>query len=59
MRYAKNYKKSIELIKLEIKKDKLNADLYNYLGYALRKSGNLEASIKNYKELKSFLLSNN
>ena len=44
-----NYKKSIELIKLEIKKDKSNADLYNYLGYAYRKSGNLALAIKNYK----------
>ena len=46
----KNYKKSIELIKYEIKKDKFNADLYNYLGYAYRKSGNLEAAIRNYKK---------
>ena len=45
-----NYKKSIELIKLEIKKDKSNADLYNYLGYAYRKSENLELSIQSYKE---------
>ena len=47
---SKNYKKSITLIKLEIKKDKSNADLYNYLGYAYRKSGNLALAIKNYKE---------
>ena len=47
---SKNYKKSITLIKLEIKKDKSNADLYNYLGYAYRKSGNLELSIQSYKE---------
>jgi tetratricopeptide (TPR) repeat protein len=46
----KNYKKSIELIKLEIQKDKSNADLYNYLGYAYRKSGNFALSIQNYKE---------
>jgi len=44
------YLKSIELITKEIKKDKLNADLYNYLGYAYRKNGNLVLSIKNYKE---------
>ena len=46
----KKYKQSIELLKKEIKKDKLNADLYNYLGYAYRKNGNLVLSIKNYKE---------
>ena len=46
----KNYQKSIELLKKEIRKDKLNADLYNYLGYAYRKNGNLVASIQSYKE---------
>ena len=42
------YLKAIDLITKEIKKDKLNADLYNYLGYAYRKNGNLVLSIKNY-----------
>ena len=46
----KKYKKSIELLKKEIKKDKLNADLYNYLGYAYRKYGDFKSSIVNYKE---------
>ena len=46
----KNYKKSISLIKKEINKDKSNADLYNYLGYAYRKNGNYLLAIKNYKE---------
>ena len=46
----KKYKQSIELLKKEIKKDKLNADLYNYLGYAYRKYGDLKSSIVNYKE---------
>ena len=47
---AKDYKKSIELIKKEIKKNKLNPDLFNYLGYAYRKKGDLELSIKSYKK---------
>ena len=46
----KKYKQSIELLKKEIKKDKLNADLYNYLGYAYRKYGDLKSSIVNYKK---------
>ena len=46
----KNYKKSIELIELEMQKNKSNADLYNYLGYAYRKIGNFALSIQNYKE---------
>tara|TARA_B100001939_G_C16942355_1_gene618800 strand:- start:1639 stop:2097 length:459 start_codon:yes stop_codon:yes gene_type:complete len=46
----KKYKQSIELLKKEIKKDKLNPDLYNYLGYAYRKNGNLEPAILSYKE---------
>ena len=44
------YKQSIELLKKEIKNDKSNPDLYNYLGYAYRKNGNIETSILNYKE---------
>ena len=47
----KNYKQSIELLKKEIKKDKLNPDLYNYLGYAYRKNGDLEPAILSYKRL--------
>ena len=46
----KNYKQSIKLLKKEIKKDKLNPALYNYLGYAYRKNGDLELAILSYKE---------
>ena len=46
----KKYKQSIELLKKEIKNDKLNPDLYNYLGYAYRKNGDLEPAILSYKE---------
>ncbi len=46
----KQYDKTIKLLLIEKKKNKLNADLYNYLGYAYRKKGDFDLSIKNYKK---------
>ena len=45
-----NYEKAISLLKVEIAKDKKNAELYNLMGYAYRNLNNFDLSIKNYKK---------
>lgn len=47
---AKNWKLALELLGKAAARDAGNADIYNYLGYAQRKSGNLDAAFKNYAE---------
>ena len=45
-----NYNGAIKLLKKEIKKHKLNPDLFNLLGYAYRKNKRYKLAIKNYKK---------
>ena len=45
-----NYNEAIKLLKKEIKKHKLNPDLFNLLGYAYRKNKRYKLAIKNYKK---------
>ena len=47
---SKKYKKAIFLLKKEIDKNELNAELYNLLGYAYRNSSNFDLSIESYKK---------
>ena len=44
-----NFEIAIELLKIELKKNKSDVDVYNLLGYAYRKIKNFKFSIKNYK----------
>ncbi len=46
----KKYKKAILLLKKEIDKNELNAELYNLLGFAYRNSSNFDLSIESYKK---------
>ena len=46
----KKYKKAIFLLKKEIDKNELNAELYNLLGYAYRNISNFDLSIESYKK---------
>ena len=45
-----NHNEAIKLLKKEIKKPKLNPDLFNLLGYAYRKNKRYNLAIKNYKK---------
>ena len=47
---AKDWKKAIDELSRAAAKEPANADIQNYLGYANRKSGNLEAAFKYYDE---------
>ena len=46
----KLYSKAYDKLTKAYDKDKKNADILNYLGYALRKTGNLEKAENNYLE---------
>ena len=45
-----NYNESIKLLKKEIKKHKLNPDLFNLLGILTEKIKDIIFAIKNYKK---------
>jgi Flp pilus assembly protein TadD len=47
---AKNWKLALEQFGRAAARDPGNADIHNYLGYAHRKSGNLDAAFKSYAE---------
>ncbi len=47
---AKDWKLALELFGRAAARDPGNADIHNYLGYAYRKSGNLDAAFKSYAE---------
>jgi len=45
---AKDWTGAIALLELAASRDANNADIHNYLGYAERKRGNLDAAFKHY-----------
>lgn len=47
---AKNWQLALDLFRQAVARDPGNADIHNYLGYAYRKSGNLDAAFKSYAE---------
>jgi lipoprotein NlpI len=47
---AKDWKLALEQFGQALARDPNNADIHNYLGYAHRKSGNLDAAFKSYAE---------
>jgi len=47
---AKNWKLALVELGRAVANDSGNADIHNYLGYAYRKSGNLDAAFKSYAE---------
>lgn len=47
---ARDWKKAIDNLNRAAAKEPRNADIQNYLGYANRKSGNLEAAFRHYDE---------
>lgn len=47
---AKNWKLALEQFGRAATRDPGNADIHNYLGFAYRNSGNLEAAFKSYTE---------
>jgi Flp pilus assembly protein TadD len=47
---AKDWQKAIDDLSRAAAKEPANADIQNFLGYANRKSGNLEAAFKHYDE---------
>ena len=47
---SKNWKLAIEQFGRAVARDPKNADIHNYLGYAYRKSGNLDAAFRSYSE---------
>lgn len=47
---AKNYTGAIPLLQQAVQKDPRNADAYNLLGYATRKSGNPAGSLQYYQQ---------
>jgi len=47
---ARNWKLALEQFGRAASRDPNNADIHNYLGYAYRKSGNLEAAFRSYGE---------
>jgi Flp pilus assembly protein TadD len=47
---AKNWKLALDLFGRAAARGPGNADIHNYLGYAYRKSGNLDAAFKSYGE---------
>jgi len=47
---SKNWKLALDRFGRAAARDPNNADIHNYLGYAYRKSGNLDAAFKSYGE---------
>lgn len=47
---SKNWKSALDYFGRAVARDPGNADIHNYLGYAYRKSGNLDAAFKSYAE---------
>lgn len=47
---AKDWKKAIDDLSRAAAREPANADVQNFLGYANRRSGNLEAAFKHYNE---------
>lgn len=47
---GKNYQEAIDLLKKYVKQEPKNADAYNYLGFAYRKTGKLPDAFKAYKK---------
>lgn len=47
---SKNWKLALDRFGRALARDPNNADIHNYLGYAYRKSGNLNAAFKSYGE---------
>ena len=47
---SKNWKLALEQFGRALARDPNNADIHNYLGYAYRKSGNLDAAFRSYDE---------
>ena len=47
---SKNWKSALDYFGRAAARDPGNADIHNYLGYAYRKSGNLDAAFKSYAE---------
>jgi Flp pilus assembly protein TadD len=47
---AKNYQASLPLLQQVVAKDPRNADAYNLMGYATRKSGNANGSLQYYQQ---------
>ena len=47
---SKNWKLAVDRLKRAAARDPGNADIHNYLGYAYRKSGNLDAAFRSYGE---------
>jgi Flp pilus assembly protein TadD len=47
---AKNWTLAIESLNRAVARDSANADIHNWLGYAYRKSGNLDAAFRSYNE---------
>ena len=47
---AANWKLALEHLNRAAARDPRNADIHNWLGYAARKSGNLDAAFKSYGE---------
>ena len=46
---ARDYKGALPLLQQVVAKDPRNADAYNLMGYATRKSGNPNGSLQYYK----------
>ena len=47
---SKNWRLALDQFSRALARDPNNADIHNYLGYAYRKSGDLDAAFKNYGE---------
>ena len=47
---SKNWTLALDHFGRAVARDRNNADIHNYLGYAYRKSGNLDAAFKSYGE---------
>ena len=47
---AENWPRAIELLKKATESNPESADVQNFLGYAYRKSGNLDAALSHYKK---------
>ncbi len=47
---AQNWKLALERFGRALARDPNNADIHNYLGFAYRKSGNLDAAFRSYSE---------
>ena len=47
---SEQYAKAVVELKAFVRKEKKNADAWNWLGYSQRKSGDLDGSLKSYKK---------